>query len=156
LGHANDNEVSLLLGTAAAESSLKYRKQLGGGPARGLWQMESRTAKDIFENYLRYRKKLYRTVMRIWRGGGWYWRVRVPYRFELNEALRVNDRFACAMARIHYLCAPDPIPECLVEQAEYWKACYGSLSGKRTVEHYHEQWKACNCSTLLGKRHLSV
>ena len=55
VGHTNFQEVQLLLGTAAVESYFIYRRQLGGGPAVGLWQMESRTARDIFDNYLRYR-----------------------------------------------------------------------------------------------------
>jgi len=151
LGHANKDEVSLLLGTAAAESSLKYRKQLGGGPARGIFQMEPATAKDIFDNYLRYRKKLYRRVMRIWQGKGWYWRFRVPECWELGEALQVDDYFACAMARLHYLRVSDPIPECVVEQAGYWREHYNTFAGQGTVEHYLEQWKACNCNKLLGQ-----
>jgi len=33
----------LVMGTAAQESRLTYLRQLGGGPALGLWQMEPAT-----------------------------------------------------------------------------------------------------------------
>src|SRR2546429_446898 len=48
----------LLLGTAIQESGLIARRQSGGGPALGLYQMEPNTANDIWENFLRYRPPL--------------------------------------------------------------------------------------------------
>src|SRR5260221_162978 len=50
--------VELLLGTALQESGLTYRVQLGGGPARGLFQMEPNTHDDIWDNFLKYRVPL--------------------------------------------------------------------------------------------------
>ena len=47
----SDNAVNLLMGTAAQESHLgKYRKQIGGGPALGIFQMEPATFNDIVNN----------------------------------------------------------------------------------------------------------
>jgi len=45
----------LLLGTAVQESlNFKYRRQMGGGPARGYFQMEPATHDDIWDNYLQF------------------------------------------------------------------------------------------------------
>ena len=37
----------LILRTGAAESGYQTRRQYGGGPARGFWQMEPATEEDI-------------------------------------------------------------------------------------------------------------
>lgn len=48
---ASSSAVNLLLGTAAQESAFgTYLRQIGGGPARGVFQMAPATAKDIWEN----------------------------------------------------------------------------------------------------------
>ena len=49
----------LLIGTAAQESHLgTYLRQLGDGPALGIFQMEPATHNDIHENFLRYKHDL--------------------------------------------------------------------------------------------------
>ena len=151
-GSASDNEVSLLLGTAAAESGLTFRKQLGGGPARGLWQMEPGMtgAQDIFENYLRYpnRRRLYDNLTLIWfeLDGVPYWTPKVA---DLEFHLEINDRLACALARIKYLRDPDAIPESVKGQAGYWKRVYNTPAGAGTAGHYLEAWESCGCAELL-------
>jgi len=51
--------VELLMLTAAAESNLgEYLRQVGRGPALGIFQMEPSTETDIWYNYLRYRSEL--------------------------------------------------------------------------------------------------
>jgi hypothetical protein len=149
LGHANDNEVRLLLGTAAAESGLIFRKQHDGGPARGLWQMEEKTALDIFINYLYYREgSRFMPLLEIWLD-----LFTVPYftpsEDEFNNHLMNYDDFACAMARIKYLRDPAPIPDTLQGQAEYWKRVYNTPAGSGTVEHYLEMWDECGCEELM-------
>ena len=53
----NPNTVEWLCMIAAHESkSGKYLVQLGGGTARGICQVEIRTERDNWENYLRYKK----------------------------------------------------------------------------------------------------
>ena len=44
--------VELVLGTCIQESHLQYLKQLGGGPALGVIQMEPATHEDIWDNWL--------------------------------------------------------------------------------------------------------
>ena len=43
----------LVLGTAITESRLRFIRQLGSGPALGIYQMEPATFRDINANYLR-------------------------------------------------------------------------------------------------------
>ena len=147
-GHANDNEVAQMLGTAVAESSLIHRVQIDGGPARGLWQMEPTTGVDIFENYLMHymqRDRFY-ALMEIWLELAM--RKFVPYIVDVEHHLEKYDDFACAMARIHYLRNPDPIPDTLEGQAKYWLKAY-NRGGKGTVEHYLAQWDALECDKLM-------
>ena len=120
----------LLLGTAIQESGLRYLKQLGGGPALGLFQMEPATHKDIWDNYLRYRGELKA-------------RIDVLCRLPIEEMLVTNLLYAAAMCRIHYLRAPDPLPEAgdLEGQAAYWKKWYNTAQGAGTVEHYIRNWR---------------
>ena len=51
----SDAAEALVLATAGVESNLTWLVQHGGGPARGLWQIEPATASDLFETYLAYR-----------------------------------------------------------------------------------------------------
>lgn len=149
LGHANKAEVSLLLGTAAVESFFSYRKQIGGGPARGLWQMEVATARDIFENYLEYRPELRDKLIRLWLDLDTipFW---VPTDNDIERHLESSDDFGCGMARLKYLRDPDRIPETVVGQSEYWKRVYNTPQGKGTAVKYREAWIACGCDSLLG------
>ena len=55
----------LLLGTAIAESQLTWLRQHGGGPARGVYQIEPATHDDIWANYLAYRDGLANRVARL-------------------------------------------------------------------------------------------
>lgn len=150
LGHANDNEVQLLLGTWAAENGAMHRKQIGGGPARGLFQMEVVTARDIFGNYLRYRYDRHMDLVDTFlekEDVQFY----TPPDTDLAFYLEHYDDFACAMARLHYLRDPEPIPDTLRGRAEYWKRIYNTPAGAGTVEHYLSQWDACKCTKLLQR-----
>ena len=140
--------VRMLLGTAAAESGMRHRKQIGGGPARGLWQMEPLTAWDIFENYLKYRPRMFLRLTALW------FNVPlaspfVPDEEVLAEHLMFDDPLACALARIKYLRDPHAIPEEVESQARYWKRVYNTDKGAGTPEHYMEMWEACECEQLL-------
>ena len=55
----------LVLGTAIVESRLSFIKQLGSGPALGLWQIEPDTHRDVYDNFLEYREGLYDQVMSL-------------------------------------------------------------------------------------------
>lgn len=122
--------VQQLLGTAATESHFVWRKQLGGNPTRGLWQMELTTKQDIWKNYLAYNKKLsdlVKTFRQDYTPGEMEW----------------NDAYACAMARVHYLRVPRPLPQVgdLQGQAEYYKYFFNTPLGAGTPAKYIADWK---------------
>lgn len=120
---------NLLMGTAAQESKLgEYLKQLGNGPARGIFQMEKATEKDIWDNYLKYKPKLREKVRVITA-------TQLPY---YTEEILYNLRYAAAMCRIHYLRVKEklPDPEDVEALARYWKLFYNTPLGRGTEEEF--------------------
>lgn len=62
----SESAENLLIGTAAQESALgEYIRQLGNGPALGIFQMEPATFKDIVQNYLQYKPELAKLIMSV-------------------------------------------------------------------------------------------
>jgi hypothetical protein len=122
----------LLLGTALQESKLCYRRQIGGGPALGLFQMEPATHADCWSNYLVYRPELAHRVLVI---GG----LTEP---PDAEWLVGHDEYSCAMARIKYLRCPAPLPPAgdISAIAEYWLKWYNG-GGKGTVDAFLANWR---------------
>lgn len=117
LGFWSHKAEELLMFTAAHESEGgKHRRQLGGGPALGVFQMEPATFYDIRENYLRYRSALMQKIREL---GNVY----------NPSALVNNDHLAAGMARVHYLRAPEALPEATPEDmAKYWGRYYQTQS----------------------------
>lgn len=124
----------LVLGTCIQESHLQYLKQLGGGPALGVIQMEPNTHEDIWDNFLAFRAELSGKVLSLAApNGGAHPRA--------NELIG-NLWYACAMCRVHYLRAPDALPGQgdYEGQAAYWKEHYNTIMGSGTEEEYLENW----------------
>lgn len=120
--------VELLLGTAAQESHLgTYLRQIGGGPARGIFQMEPATEEDTWRNYLRGRMHL---ADRVWVVSG----CDGPNSYQLEG----NLLYQIAIARIHYLRVPRPLPEAGDVQAlaAYWKQYWNTYLGSGTPEEF--------------------
>lgn len=119
----------LLLATAVIESNLTYIKQVGGGPALGLFQMEPATERDIWDNYLKYKKDLAEKVESL--------------RFHIDGELVGNMYYAAAMCRVHYLRvkAPLPQPEDQAGMAKYWKKYYNTHLGAGTEKKFIERTK---------------
>lgn len=131
LGAYSVDAENLLVGTACQESHCgEYIAQLYDGPACGIYQMEPATAKDIFDNYLKYKPELDAKVMDYY----------IP-ELTLNENLRGNLFFATAMCRVHYLRQKGAIPNSLEGQALYWKDTYNTKLGKGTVIEYVNNYK---------------
>jgi len=127
--HTLVQAMELLLGTAATESHLgQYLRQIGGGPALGLWQVEGETEGDVWKNYLLYRPEL-ATVVRGWKT------------FTAEE-MEWNHAYSCAIARLIYRRAPAPLPKAgdLRGQAAYWKQHFNTPLGKGTPEKYIQDW----------------
>lgn len=120
----------LVLGTALQESGLRYLKQLGGGPALGLWQMEPATHDDIWANYLAYHPDLAGRLKSL---------AVIPSAMTMVG----NLWYAAAMCRVHYYRSPDPLPPAgaLLAQAAMWKKVYNTPLGKGSAAEYVENWK---------------
>lgn len=127
----SDDAVNLLMGTAAQESHLgKYRKQIGGGPAIGIFQMEPATFNDIVNNYLRYKPNLALKIKRVARVSS----------FKAGD-IESNDLLAICMARVHYLRVKEVIPSDLDGWARYWKRYFNTPIGKGTEEEFIANYK---------------
>lgn len=121
----------LILGTIAQEShNGEYIRQLNGGPALGICQMEPATFRDIVDCYLKYKPELARSIMSVSGANA----LRSEY-LEYNLALSV------AMCRVHYLRIKEAIPAELAGWAHYWKLYYNSPAGKGTEEEFIANFK---------------
>jgi hypothetical protein len=123
----------LLLGTAIQESDLVHRRQLGNGPGRSFFQMEPDTHDDIWENFLTFRKGVAEKVTKL---------LSSPSADKI-DALEHNDRYACAMARVHYLRVAEPIPAVgdIAAMANYWKQHYNTPLGAGTATQFIAKWR---------------
>jgi hypothetical protein len=133
MGAANLAAEELLLGTAIQESLfLKYRVQMGGGPAVSYYQMEPATHNDIWNNYLQYRDNLAAKAIAF---------LSSPDADKIAE-LETNDKYATAMARIHSMRVPAKLPNIgdTLAQANYWKPYYNTPLGKGKPSEYIEKW----------------
>ena len=128
--HQADEE--LLLGTAMQESGLGAHLAQLKGPALGIWQMEPASANDIWENYLKFRKQMAANVSSLM----------LPS-IDRSAQLAGNLYYACAMARIEYLRAPEPLPPAgdVAAQADFYLRFY-NRGGKATADEYIANWTA--------------
>lgn len=130
VGMHSKSAVNLLLGTAAQESNFgEYIKQLYGGPALGVFQMEPATHDDIYTNFLKYKKGIWCRVDDI---GG-----------PDEECMVYNLKYATIMARLQYYRRPEPLPyhQDIPAIAAYWKQWYNTPLGKGTVEEFLENYQ---------------
>ena len=143
VGLSSEEATDLLLLTAAQESHMgTYLKQLGEGPALGIYQMEPATHDDIYTNYLNHRDFLRDLVIDLASTSN---EVISDSGFDdtvLSPEMIGNLNYATAMARVHYLRVPEALPskkdlspKVYVEQlASYWKSYYNTPLGAGTVE----------------------
>ncbi len=112
----------LLLGTALTESGLRYLHQVRG-PARGLYQVEPATLRDLYVNWLPRHPKLAASLGRFAAPQG-----------ALEDQLIWNLGYATAITRLIYYRRPEPLPRAddLAALAEYWKTHFNTAAGKGT------------------------
>lgn len=128
-----DEIVNLLIGTACVESNCgEYIKQING-PACGIFQIEPNTAKDIQDNYIKYKPDLKYLHDKFYLKG-----------LTLEENLMYNLSYSIFMCRLFYRRIKEPIPSILDEQAKYWKKYYNTEKGKGTIEQYKLKWSKYN------------
>jgi len=130
----SDNAVEMVLFTIAQESAGgQYLKQVGGGPALGIIQMEPATETDIWENFLGFRPALQAKVFALTSAVG------------INKDipdLAYNLAYQIAMCRIQYRRSPSPIPDKadIAGMAAMWKNDY-NRGGKGTIQEAIENYK---------------
>jgi len=130
LGMYSHDAENLMAGTCAVESRMgEYIKQLGNGPALGIFQMEPATHDDIWDNYISYRRPIADKVKALMTPD------------DPHTQLITNLAYATAMARIHYWRQTGKIPSDLEGQAKYWKDHYNTHLGAGTVEKYIDAYK---------------
>lgn len=91
----------ILLAIAGQESDIKARRQLGGGPARGLWQFER--GGGVVGVLTHYSTRA--------RAAQWCeWRGVAPTAEAVHAALEVDDVLGAAFARLLLWTDPKPLP----------------------------------------------
>jgi len=110
----------LVMATWAHESmGGTYIKQFPTGPARGMFQMEPATLRDLYNNFL-CSHPLWREILGA-----------------LNVDRLVYDmRYAAMACRLQYYRQPGAIPDDWNGIADYWKTRYNSHLGRGTVSKF--------------------
>lgn len=124
----------LILGTIAQESHMgEFLKQLEGGPALGICQMEPATHDDIYANFLRYRPQLRTDLLGL----------ASDYAGVTAYEMVGNLRYSVAMCRVHYFRVPKALPKLgdVYGQAAYWKRWYNTSLGKGTKKEFIENYR---------------
>lgn len=122
LGLGGNAAVNLLTGTALAESDTTYLRQIGGGPALGLWQMEPATHDDCWVNFLCFPAQS-RLATKL--------EAMLAPDLPRQQQLITNLRYACAMARIRFYRVREPLPAAddPAGMSQYHKRWYNSPLG---------------------------
>lgn len=110
----------LLLGTAAKESDMGYSlHQVGGGPARGIFQAEPPTIRDDLDRIQRYHPEI--------------WEASQPILRALD--METDLKAAVCHCRLHYWLIPErlPLENDPIGFAQYWykhwcRGCAGTIA----------------------------
>jgi len=143
LGFDEGNEkgsAALILYTGQQESQCgAYIKQVGGGPALGLMQIEPATHSDMHNNWLSYRHHVYPKIFNV---SGIDSDVELS---TLEEMLIYNLRYSVAIARCIYRRSPLAIPEFGDDEAmwDIYKISYNSFMGAATREEFMHAISVC-------------
>jgi hypothetical protein len=122
----------LILATFIHESHLVERRQIGGGPALGLGQMEPETHDDCYTNYLDFRPQLRAKVLAV---------AGLAQKPDA-EWLVAHDQYAAAMARVKYLRTDAPLPSInnIPEMANYWSIYYNTRNELAKIQQFISNW----------------
>ena len=140
----------LVLGTAAVESGFSAIKQIGGGPALSLWQIEPATVRDTW-NRGRHRDVLSAMIPEC---PDW---EKSPKHDELVEDMIIGrlpgDLYlGCAMCRLVYYLKPFKMPTSSAGgigwAARIWKQHYNTPLGAGTEQDFINAWKKYDLGSL--------
>ena len=117
----------LVMGTAAVESGLVWLKQLGTGPALGLWQVEPGTFADLWAR--RHEEFV---------GEG----LACSDHYPKFDEMACNLRFAAAMCRLKYKDAKPKLPDAwdVAAMESYHKRFYNSALGATKPGEFTRAW----------------
>ena len=118
---------NLLVGTALVESRLTHLRQLAGGPALGVFQMEPATHHDLWDNWLRYRPDITATM------------TDESASQAIDATILIwNLRYAAMCCRLQYRRVPHPLPGAanVAGLARYWKSHWNTLHGRGEPEKF--------------------
>lgn len=124
--HSDRAELAILMIIAHESGGGKARRQIGGGPARGLIQMEPPTFNDVIKfgekaaSYLR-RAGFDPAVVKC-------------------ADLEFDDRLSVVMARARLAMDANPLPDTPAAMAAYLKRFWNG-PGKATPEKYLKDWE---------------
>lgn len=133
--------LELLMLTAATESRLGTYVMQIQGPARGIFQMEPATEKDIWERFIEFKPRLKAMLCGL--------RMKAPSGLPDNI---YNLAYQIAMARVYYWRRPEPLPQVQIgidgkltpaavhEMAQYWKKHYNTHLGAGTPQKAAENY----------------
>ena len=132
----------LVVGTAIQESRATYLKQLGTGPALGIFQMEPNTHDDLWANFISYRADILNKLKGLMVTGG----TTLPFIQIPAQEMIGNLFYASAMCRIHYKRAPAAFPQQGDTQglADYWKQWYNTPQGAGTADEFLNNYNQYN------------
>jgi len=123
---ADAEEILLMI---AAHESILGRKlfQIGGGPGRGLFQVETRTMRDNYNHFIAAKPALFRQIREV---SG----VARPDK----DQLTYNPLYGAIMARIWLYRRPGALPPAhdVPAMAEYARQHYNTTAGAATPEKY--------------------
>lgn len=124
----SDSAESILLMIAAHESKFGvYHRQIGAGPARGLYQVEIETMQDNYTNFINKRPELAKQIEEI---------SGVPGPDALQ--LEYNPIYCTIHARLKLYRSPGKLPEAYETErlAYYAKKYFNTSGGAATEEDY--------------------
>lgn len=139
----SDVAENLVIGTAIQESHATYLKQVGGGPAVGIFQMEPFTHDDTWSNYINYHPDLARLLHGLTMSISSI-HPNTINSISANEMIG-NLYYATAMCRVRYMRVPAALPNNDVNGlAAYWKQWYNTPNGAGTIQEFVNNYNTYN------------
>ena len=116
----------LLLGIAAVETLCgRYLKQHHNGPAMGIFQVESSTEHDLFDNYLSHKPALKQKINSF----------KTSHK-NLDSISNLAYQVAIARANLYRIPEPLPSEKDVLAMGLYWKKYWNTHLGAGTVDDF--------------------